>query len=366
MKLDGGLQTPFLVIRVDRVRSNLERMQTLLAERGGLARWRPHTKTAKVPAVLRMLIDAGVRRFKTATTRETAVLLDVAEDADVSLDVLVAMTLRGANLERAAELARAFERHDLAVLTEDPEHAREVQQLDERLDLFVDLDPRFGRSGIPLDDERRIAATIAACGDALAGLHAYEGHVRARTDVERARECQPLYDALLEIVDRHQLGELEVITSGTPTFEQALDHDGLARLDHTISPGIVVYWDRNSESLGIEGFAFAASTFARVISAPSHDRVTLDAGSKSLDAAAGDPCVEVVGWPNLAAQRPSEEHLPLVARHGRAPRVGELVELLPRHVCPMINLADEAVLVDGHEIVEVAPVSARGHELRGG
>jgi D-serine deaminase-like pyridoxal phosphate-dependent protein len=43
------LQTPALLVRLDRVRANLRRMRELLAGRGGMERWRPHTKTAKVP-----------------------------------------------------------------------------------------------------------------------------------------------------------------------------------------------------------------------------------------------------------------------------------------------------------------------------
>jgi hypothetical protein len=48
-----------------------------------------------------------VRNFKTATTRETLVLLESAERAKISIDVLVAMAHRGSNLARVAELARA-------------------------------------------------------------------------------------------------------------------------------------------------------------------------------------------------------------------------------------------------------------------
>ena len=39
-----------------------------------------------------------------------------------------------------------------------------------------------------------------------------------------------------------------------------------------------------------------------------------------------------------------------------------LVQLAPRHVCPTVNLADEAVLLDGDEVRAIVPVAARGHE----
>jgi D-serine deaminase-like pyridoxal phosphate-dependent protein len=101
---------------------------------------------------------------------------------------------------------------------------------------------------------------------------------------------------------------------------------------------------------------------ARVISRPTEQRVTCDAGSKALDAAAGDPCCTVDGWPHLRAERPSEEHLPLTVLGGAPPGPGTLLRLIPRHVCPTVNLADDAVLIEGGQVAAIVPVAARGHD----
>lgn len=357
------LQTPALLVRLERVRANFEQMRQRLASCGGFDRWRPHVKTAKTPSVLRLMLEAGLTRFKCATTREAAVMLACADASGVQIDLCVAMTHRGRNLERVAQLARNAPRHRLSVLTEDPAHAQLVRASAGGLGLFLDLDPRYGRSGVSIDDDARIDATLEAAGSALVGLHAYEGQIRDATPRARTQACEPLFERLVEIVRSRSLERLELVTSGTPTFEQALAFAPFAALNHRVSPGIVVYWDTNSESLGITGFQCAATVLARVICSTSEGRVTLDAGSKSLDAAAGDPCVRVRGWPQLVAQRPSEEHLPLVALDGRAPALGTLLELEPRHVCPMINLADDAVLLDGERGVQIEHVAARGHDV---
>jgi len=357
------LQTPALVVRMDRVRANLERMRAVLAPHGGFERWRPHVKTAKTPAVLRLLLESGLRRFKCATTREAAVLLECAERARLELELCVALAHRGPNLARLAQLARAYPSQRLSLLCEAPEHAREIRAAAPTLGIWIDLDPGMGRSGIALDDQARLRATLQAAGDALVGLHAYEGQIRNPLAAGRARACAPHFERLVELARANWARQLELVTSGTPTFEQALAFGPFAALRHRVSPGIVVYWDTNSEALGIEGFRCAASVLARVISSDGASRVTLDAGSKSLDAAAGDPCVRVRDWPNLVAQRPSEEHLPLVSTDGRTPRAGELVELLPRHVCPMVNLASRVALLEGDELVGLEDIAARGHEL---
>jgi len=356
------LQTPALLVRLDRVRSNLERMKVLLAPHGGLERWRPHVKTAKTPSVQNLLLDSGLRQFKCATTREARVLLELARARDVSIDLCVALALRGANLARLAQLSEAHPRCRLSVLTENAEHARAVRSLAPRLGLWVDVDPRMGRSGVEVNDDERLASVRNAAGDALRGLHAYEGHVRHAKPAERSAACEPLFEALAHLMQTPQLRGLELVTSGTPTFEQALAFAPFRALRHRISPGIVVYWDHNSASLGIEGFAIAATVLARVISS-TRERVTLDAGSKALDAAAGDPCVRVRGWPALEAQRPSEEHLPLRATDGRLPVAGALLELEPRHVCPMVNLAERVVLLEGERVLGSEAVTARGHDI---
>lgn len=354
------LQTPALLVDLDVARHNVRHMLALVG--GDPARWRPHTKSSKIPQVLALLLAAGVTKFKCATTREAKVLLDLAGAQPI--DLLVAMPLHGANLARLAALAADFPQHRLAVLTEDKEHARSVRTTSDRLGLFVDLNPEMDRTGIPLRDRTRIRATLGAAGPAVRGLHFYEGQVRAPAGAARDAECFRLYAEVLALVAELKLDpRLELVTSGTPAFPSALAYPGFTGRHHTVSPGTVVYWDTTSQEFGIPGFLPAVTVLTRVISRPGADRVTCDAGSKALDAAAGDPCCEVVGWPRLIAQHPSEEHLPLLATDGRLPAMGTMLQLVPRHVCPTVNLADQAVLLTQGKIAAIAPVLARGHEV---
>ena len=59
------------------------------------------------------------------------------------------------------------------------------------------------------------------------------------------------------------------------------------------------------------GLRPAAVVLCRAVSRPCEDVVTLDVGSKSVAAEMGDPCVAVLGRPDLTALKPSEEHLPV-------------------------------------------------------
>lgn len=348
------LQTPCLLVHLDRVRHNLETMRRYLG--GAMDRWRPHVKTSKIPQVLALLLERGVRRFKCATSREAEVLLQQAGDRPI--DLLVAMAHQGANLQRIQELAAGHPRHTFGMLTEDPDHAKLVK--DAGMRVFLDLDPGYHRTGVPLSDADRIAALRSAAGEALSGLHYYDGHLHDGTPEQRRSACEAIYGQLLQTAG--ETGDLEVITSGTPTFPMALAYAPFEGRRHTVSPGTVVYWDARSQELEIEGFDYAVEVLSRVISRPTAGRITLDAGSKALDAAAGDPCAIVRGPWNLRASTPSEEHLPMRVEGGDAPPLGAILHLVPRHVCPTVNLADEAVLMEDGEIVDVVPVTARGHE----
>ncbi|HEX9794382.1 MAG TPA: alanine racemase [Planctomycetota bacterium] len=359
----AGLRTPALLVRLDRVRANLERMRGLLG--GDMQRWRPHVKTSKIPQVFDLLLAAGVQRFKCATTREAQVLLGRARVAGIRADLLVAMPHRGPNLARLAELAREFPEHRLALITEDPGHAAAVRAALPDAGLYLDLNPGYDRTGIPRADRARMHATAAACGTALRGLHDYEGHVRHAGPADRAAACALLYAGLLEIAAElasagHAVREL--LTSGTPTFECALACAPLRAFDHQVGPGTVVYFDGISTDFGLQGFAFAATVLASVVSAPAPGRVTCDAGSKALDAAAGEPCARVVGAAFVTPGHPSEEHLPLTGAASELPAPGARIELVPMHVCPTVNLANHAVLLHGDRVLETVPVAARGHE----
>ncbi|MEO0650722.1 MAG: D-TA family PLP-dependent enzyme, partial [Planctomycetota bacterium] len=215
---------------------------------------------------------------------------------------------------------------------------------------------------------RAILDVAGAIGPRLRGVHAYEGHLHGPFP-ERGAALDRVFAELAALLDGLAQSGVpvdEVVTSGTPAFRHVLERDPLAGAAgspvHRVSPGTVVLHDLRSElenpELGLEP---AAVVLARVVSLPGRARVTVDAGSKAIAAEAGDPVAVVLGRPDLVGAPCNEEHLPLDALgEGTLPEIGSLLELVPRHVCPTVNLHEVALGLDGDAWREIEIV-ARAH-----
>jgi D-serine deaminase-like pyridoxal phosphate-dependent protein len=358
------VMTPALVVYPAMIASNIDRVTALLG--GDAGRWRVHIKTAKLGFTVRMMVDRGVRNFKCATTLELLVACECG-----AADVLLAYPMMGANARRVQQIAEQFPKIRVSVLAENEEQVRQWQG--SRVGIFLDLNTGMDRTGIAEGHAYEIvplARTIGAAGLEFRGLHYYDGHHGSVDEPERTVAAHRGYDRLLEIVaslEASGVPVLEVITAGSPTFPAALSYSGFrdAKFVQRISPGTVVYGDATNlaQLTGEFGSQPAVLVMARVVSHPRAGIVTCDAGHKAVSADAGVPTCVVVGHPELKPLAPSEEHLPLaVAEGSSAPKVGEMLYLLPRHVCPTVNNFSHALLVRGGAVESMETVSARGRE----
>ena len=359
-----GVRTPALLIEPARVEANI---RAIVAQLGGNpARWRPHVKTAKLGAVMRMMLAAGLARFKCATTLELKALLDVG-----ACDVLVSFPHVGANAARIRELAAAHPAARVTALIETEAHLASWRG--SGLGLFVDLNPGMNRTGGTPDAARIVALSraIAAAGCEFRGLHWYDGQMHSfeRLD-ERDRAAHDGYDrlgALVAALAGSGIRVPEVIVAGTPATVSAATYPGFSDwpTDVQVSPGTVVYNDTTSlgQLPATWGLTAAVHVLTTVVSHPTPTRFTCDAGHKSVAADAGVPTCAVVDHPEWTPARPSEEHLPVDVPPGTPlPAIGTSLLLIPRHVCPTVNNFDEALFVRDGRVASAERVTARGRE----
>lgn len=366
------LITPALIVYPEVIDSNIDCTLRLLG--GNADRWRAHIKTAKLNFTLQMLIHRGLRNFKCATTLE---LLEACRSG--AQDVLIAYPVMGANARRVREIAEAFPRVSISVLAENKEQVQQWRGSSggssgkSSVGIFLDINPGMNRTGIEqskTDQVVALARAVENAGSPFRGLHYYDGQYGSMDEAARTAATHQGYDRLLELVSevtRNGLDVREVITAGTPTFPCSLEYAGFrgAEFIHRVSPGTIVYNDASSLAVlpGEYGYAPAVFVLSRVVSHPNEATFTCDAGHKAVSADAGVPTCVVAGHPDVTPQSPSEEHLPLKVDAGTASlRVGDLVYLLPRHICPTVNNFDSAVLVKNGKIQSTEKVSACGHE----
>ena len=370
--LRAEIPSPQLVVFMDQVKHNLA---TMLAHCGGdAARWRPHLKTTKMAPVYDACVASGVRHFKCATVREARLMCGVLRGRAITDgDVLLAYPLIGPSLKQLADLADEFPEVRLGVLCED---AAAAPRLPGSLGVFIDINPGYDRTGVPFEATDDIAAIATAAGARFRGLHYYEGHLSDESAEKRRSEADKVYgslDVLVGTLRSRGIAVEEVITSGTPTCLEALRYYGEKASEaptHRISPGTVVFHDSMSEEMeGGEalGLLPAALVLSRVVShprpwsAPGQPCVVmLDAGSKALACEAGSPVARVLEVPQLKALGPSEEHLPMASSEPPPPR-GTPLLLIPRHVCPTVNLAEHALVVERGAEPKWVEVAARAH-----
>ncbi len=325
-------------------------------------RWRPHIKTAKLGAVMRQMMGQGIQNFKCATTLELLTACQLGAS-----DVLVAFAMTGANAQRVLEVAKQFPKTRVSVLVEAGEQLAVWR--DTGIGIFVDVNPGMNRTGVSNERVADIVKLARASGAAFRGLHWYDGHLGGGEPEERKAAAHNGYDKLVEIVKAVEAAGCpvgEVITSGTPVAPYGYSYPGFAntKFVQRISPGTVVYNDTTSlKQLAGFGYQAAALILTTVISHPAADRITCDAGHKSVSADAGVPTCAVIGHPELTPLKPSEEHLPMeVAAGAKVPAIGENLYLIPRHVCPSVNNFDEALMIVDGRVSGVEKVHARGHE----
>lgn len=357
-----AILTPALVVDLDAVRQNIAATLRLLG--GDPNRWRPHLKTAKLGLIMRTIREQGVAQAKCSTTLE----LETACEAGFQ-DLLLAYPVTGPQVDVVKRIAAAYPGTSISVLVEDA--AMVAPWRGSGIGLFIDLNSGMDRTGMLLDGHEEViglARGIAGSGLRFAGLHYYDGHASGFAPGEAEGLVHAGYDRLLSLVKRLASAGLpapEVVTAGTPAFPHAREYRGFTEAGtvHRVSPGTVVYNDRRSlEQLPADaGYRPAALVLATVVSHPGPHRFCTDAGHKSVSADAGDPTCEVIGHLEYTPRHPSEEHLPVDVPAGAPlPRRGELLWLLPSHVCPTVNNFDHAVIVSAGKFQGVERVTARG------
>ena len=349
------VDTPALVLDKAKLTRNIQRMAEFAA--GGPAKLRPHAKTHKCVEIAQLQLDAGAIGITCAKVGEAEALADGGVP-----DILIANQIVGPlKIARLMELAR---RCTVTVAVDDADNVRRLSDAalaaGVTLRVFVEVNVGMDRCGVePGEPALALARQVeAAEGLVFAGLQAYEGHLQDLMPLEE-RAARTLVDMRKALTAKEciEAGGLEVrAISGCGTGT----HTATGRLPWMteLQCGSYATMDAQYAAVGGADYENALTVLVTVISRPRPDRAVVDAGLKAVTPEFGDPTVLVEGatWFDF-----SEEHGELTLSGPALDlRVGDKVELIPRHGCTTVNLYDRYHVIENSALADVWRVAARG------
>jgi D-serine deaminase-like pyridoxal phosphate-dependent protein len=364
-----ALQTPALLLSVERVRRNIARLRSHLLSLG--VPLRPHLKTAKCAEVARMVMTTAAGPATVSTLREA----EQFAAAGVR-DLLYAVGIGPDKLPRVLALRETG--IDLSIVLDSLDQAHAVvaacKDSKTRIPVLIEIDADGQRAGLRPEDQRviEIGRVLVRGGAELRGVMSHSGGSYGqagadalRTAAEAERSAAVSAAAALRCAD---LPCAVVSVGSTPTAHFARDLNGVTE----VRAGVFVFFDLVMAGLGVCTIDdIAMSVLATVIghqtgkgwilidagwTALSQDRGT---AHQALDQGYGLVC-DLAGapYPDLIVTRVNQEHGIVSLRPGSTASlpdipIGSRLRILPNHACATATQFDRYhVLNETDEVID--------------
>ena len=356
--LPAGLDTPQVVVDLDRVERNIARLQDEM-DRRGIA-LRPHAKTHKSVGIARLQLDGGAAGITVGTIGEAEMFV-AAGIQDIFLAYPVwADGPKGARIRALHDAAPGL-RIGVDSVAGARHLAAAIDATTSPLVVLVEVDPGLHRTGLASPEAVvEVARAARDAGLVVAGVFSHGGHGYGpgRAESAGADEIRTLGEAAAAL--RRDGFTIDTVSAGsTPTMLTAAG-EGV----NEMRAGTYVYGDRQQWLMGAIPADGCALVVASTVVSVHADRIVLDAGAKALTKDRADWLTgygAIVGYPDLVIERVNDYHGIVSAPAGvDRPRLGEIVAIVPNHVCPVVDLFDTFLTVKGGSVVGWWPVDARG------
>ena len=350
------LSTPALLLDLDRLESNLQRMAARAADLG--VALRPHLKTHKCVEVAEHQRALGATGVTVSTLYEARVFADHGFD-----DITWAFPVILSRIAEAQELA---DRTTLRLVIDSPEALAALKQTTYPFHVWLKVDCGYHRAGVDPSSDRAVqlareiheSPTLSFDGILSHSGQAYavSGHEALKSVAERERQVMTGFANRL----RAEGIDVARVSVGSTPAMSAVEH-----LDDITEarPGNYAFYDYAQTVIGSCGVKDCALTvLASVISAqPTASHCVIDAGALALSRDTGAknapfPTMGEIFDSHVDGTLRREGRLVSVSQeHGivnaRLP-VGSRVRILPNHSCLTAACFDEYYVVRGDEVVD--------------
>lgn len=358
-----NLDTPALLIDLDRMESNISRMADFTKRRG--IDLRPHTKTHKCPEIAKQQLAAGAVGITCAKVGEAEVMAAAGVD-----NILIANEIIGEQkFKRLLELARNAK----ICIAVDSEYGakslnKALEAAQQSLEVVIEINCGQDRAGVlPGEAALELAKKVVQCSHLkLRGLMTHAGHSHNEVTEEAIKKIGTEEGTLMvqtaDLLRQNGIPIETVSTGSTPTV-QYCTVEGVTE----IRPGTYVFYDLTQKDLfACELEDCALSVLATVTSTPAADRVVVDAGKKALTSEPHGRAGKNSGYGLIlehgaTVNRLSEEH-GVIFTDSRL-EIGEKVRIIPNHACVVVNMFDEMYGIRDRRVENIFRIEGRGKML---
>lgn len=355
------IETPFLAVYEDRVRTNIERLISYV--KGDTQKLRPHIKTHKNAAILELFKIYNIKKIKCATISEA----ELAANQKIE-DILLAYQPVGLKAERWVLLIKKFPEIHFSTIIDNQKTAFALNETAKRnnlvLSVYLDLNTGMNRTGFSISEDWTELIHVISKLENLhfKGFHIYDGHLKGNLE-ERNLEASKAFEQILSKVEKTQNEfdyDLKIVAGGSNTFPFYASQENVE-----CSPGTFVFWDSNYEiHLPEQDFKAALVIVGTVISKPTKNTFCVDIGYKAVSSENPiDKRLVILNDENLIPTAHSEEHLILENKGENEYEIGDIIYAKPYHVCPTVALYDTLQVVNKkQQLYTQWPVGARGRK----
>jgi len=355
------VETPFALVNGNKVQANATKVADYCNVHG--IEWRPHVKTHKSRAVAAIQMEAGAIGLTVATPREAEVMATVCDDLLVAYPIWGESKLdRIMNISRNVDLMMGIDSiPTLGAVTESAKRAERTVRI------LVEADVGMKRVGLQKTEEIvELAQLVEQNSNMLyKGIMFYPGHIREPEDcqADRLRTLQEDLNQIIAGLDASRLCP-EIVSGGsTPTIWNSHEISGLTE----IRSGTCIFYDLEDLHIGVAtSNDMAYSIVTTIVSTSVPGQAVIDAGSKTLSKerrGSSDVFAALLDHPEVKVTALTEEHGVLDLSESQwQPKVGEMVRVLPAHVCVSANLQDHLTVQSEGKLRKWA-MEARGRKV---
>lgn len=360
------LDTPALLIDREIMEKNCQDMQEY-ADRQGVV-LRPHTKTHKMSRLALFQEDKGAKGITVAKVGEAEVMASKGLK-----DIFIANEIVGeVKLRRVRALAKEI---DISFGLDSIPQAKMVDAAFEGAEkkgrVLIEIEVGEDRSGVVTEDNfKELLDYLKQCKNIeLLGVFSHDGHSYGAKNKEECRiinlEAQRRTLQFAELARKKNFSLTRISIGSTPSM--IFDFPILKGITE-IRPGTYIFMDASQANAYGDFTRNAATILSTIISIPTDRRVIIDVGAKGITTqrrtkgfTATKGLGLIKGWSGVTLENVFDEHGILNQKkfHGGV-QVGDKIEIIPNHICPVVNLHETAYLISDGKVVEEIPVDCRG------